>query len=106
MFLSSEKQVIDIQQQNQRVVLHNLKVKVGIDFTLGEAQYLEITVDLRIPSSQCLLESIEGLLQSAYMGLLPMNHEPLRVLDVQLFLNYAIEECGLHIYLGKTPSQN
>ena len=34
MFISHEKQIINIEYQNQRVILNNLYVKVGISYAL------------------------------------------------------------------------
>ena len=38
MFLSREEQVINIENQNQRLVLDNLYVKVGVNYALGKSK--------------------------------------------------------------------
>ena len=53
-----EKQVVHIQDQNQRLIIHNLVVKIRICITLGESQVYQVFIYLSIPSTGCLLESI------------------------------------------------
>ena len=49
MFLSSEEQVINIENQNQRLVMNNLYVKIGISYALGKSKTPQIVVYSSIP---------------------------------------------------------
>ena len=52
------------------------------------------------------LSPCKAFIQSANMGLLPIDLKALRLLDVQFFLNYPIEEHYLPIHLIYSPSHN
>jgi len=49
-------------------------------------------------SAPSLLESIQGLLPSAYKGLFVVYLKTLRLLYI-LFFNYSVEKNGLYIHL-------
>ena len=51
MFLSREEQVINIENQNQRLVLDNLYVKVEISYALGKFKTPQIAIYPSIPGS-------------------------------------------------------
>jgi len=63
-------------------IIHNLKVKVWINFSLVKSQSHQITVNTIIPGSWSFLESIQGLIQLANMRFLSLFLKALRLLYV------------------------
>ena len=104
MFLSSEEQVIHIENQDQGLVLHNLYIKVGVSYVLGKSKTLEIAVYSSVLGPWSLLKPIQSFLELTHMGLPPMQLKSFRLFNVDLFLNLPIEEGNLHIHLMKLPA--
>ena len=105
MFLSSDKQIVNIENQYYRLVLHNFEVHVWIiSFSLKIIQSMKIAVIFLVPSPGGYLNPTEGFLQFSYMGLLPMIYKPLRLLYVNLFLHVTIDKVFIYIHLVNISS--
>ena len=61
--LSCDEEIINIQYQNDGILPVHQVVEVWISLTPLKAQVLQVCVDLGIPSSRSLLESIQRLPQ-------------------------------------------
>ena len=77
--------------------------KVCISFNFGEAQLGEIVFYSCVPSTRCLFQSIQCLLESAHIQLSVEGLKLFLLLNVNLFLNHSIKECCLHIHLMYLP---
>ena len=69
LIITYQNWIIDIKNNDQWFTFYHDVVKVRIYFTLGEAQPSEIAVDPGVPSTGCLLQSIQSPLESAHMRL-------------------------------------
>ena len=74
-------------------------VKICIYFTFGEAPPGEIVVNLGVPSTGCLFQSIQRSLESPHMWPSIEYLKSFKILNVHLFLNHSIDECFLHIHM-------
>jgi hypothetical protein len=61
------------------------------------------TINSSLPSSKSLFQSIQGILEFAYMGFFPMDHETFRIFNIKFFLHFTIEKGSLNIHLVKFP---
>ena len=75
-FNTFREEIVHIANQNERLVIINLKIKVWINITLSKAQLHQVAIDPLIPSPGGLLQPIEGFLQLAYMCVSLSNFEP------------------------------
>ena len=91
MFSSREEQIIDIEDQNQRMILYNLYVKVGINYALGKSKAQQIAINPSIPGSRCLLKPVQSLFELANMRPLLMQLKTFWLLDVDFFFNFSID---------------
>ena len=106
MFISREKQIINIENQNQRLILNNLYVKVGISYALGKSKTPQIAVNPSILGSRCLFKPVQSFLELTNMRPLLMKLKAFWLLDVDFFFNFTIEEGSLNIHLMKLPSHD
>ena len=73
-----QEEIVHIENQNERLVIINLKIKVWISITSSKAQLHQIAIDRLIPSPRGLLQPIEGFLQPAYICVSISDFEPQR----------------------------
>jgi len=66
--------------------------EVFIHLNFGEAQTSEIVINPNVPSTGCLLETLQCSLESSHRRVLIKSLKALWFLDVHLLLNNSIEE--------------
>ena len=82
-----QEDIVHIENQNERLVIINLKVKVWINITSSKAHLHQVAIDPLILSPGGLLQPIEGFLQLAYICVSILDFEPERLLHINLFLD-------------------
>ena len=97
--ISQDDQVIHIDEHCQQVLTRLLDVQQMIRFAPREAFLGEKGVYPLIPCSWRLLEPVQRLLELAHKMLEVLHFKSLRLTHVDVFLQLAIQKCGLHIHL-------
>ena len=81
-----QEEIAHIENQNERLPFDNLEVKVRISINSSEAHLHQVAIYPLVPCSRCLLQPMEGFLQTADMGVLILDFEPQRLFYIHLFL--------------------
>ena len=92
--------VVDVEKEVDHVVAVLVDEQGGIGLGCGEADAADVGGEPLVPSSRCLLKSIQGLLQQAYRVRGSRVDEAFRLLAVDCLLEVAVKEGILHVELA------
>ena len=90
-------------KNNKKFTFYQDMIEVCIRFNFGEAQTGERVINPGVPSTRCLLETVQCSLESAYMLISIKGLKSFMLFNVHLLLDKSIEECCLHIHLVDLP---
>jgi hypothetical protein len=100
----SDDKVINIYRNNQSVSISMDYIQVVIRFTMFETKSKKENVNLSIPSSRRLLQTIKRLIDLT--NRVRICHKTRRLLHENLFRQVSVKKSIIHIHLMDLPSKS
>ena len=98
MFVATHKKsIVNVNEKYNNLFTNDLEISSQVCFTADKLHLQETFVQLLIPLKGRLLQSIDGLLQSTDLFLLSLYYEILRLIHIDLFIQFAKKVGGFDI---------
>lgn len=99
------QQIIYIDRNNDKFSnFCSFNIQNRLIFASDKATIDKMSIHFPVPCSWGLFKAIQSLIKSVNIILLALNLKPLRLFNIQSFLQFSIKKCRLYIKMKHLPS--
>ena len=105
LIISNKNQIINIKSNNKDLgIIFALHIEGKLTLASNETIFNEVVVNLSVPSTGSLFQTIYGFLQLVNFVFFPINNKALRLFNIDLFFQLSIQKCRFYVKLVQQPT--